>query len=227
MIFKQKYKIYGINMRKKRKKIMFFTILFGIFAFFILYFNFLVTPLVVETSRSQIKVYATKSMNYAVTEAMNQNITYDDLINITTDATGKISMIQANSIKINNVSMMIERITLAHLLEISRNPIKIPMGAFTGITVFSGLGPAVLIDIYPYGEVGCRFLSQFISAGINQTQHKIYVDVKTKINVVLPFKTLEVQMENQVLVCESVIIGDIPETYLRANDLSDMIDLAP
>ena len=214
-------------MRKKRKKIMFFTILFGIFAFFILYFNFLVTPLVVETSRSQIKVYATKSMNYAVTEAMNQNITYDDLINITTDATGKISMIQANSIKINNVSMMIERITLAHLLEISRNPIKIPMGAFTGITVFSGLGPTVLIDIYPYGEVGCRFLSQFISAGINQTQHKIYVDVKTKINVVLPFKTLEVQMENQVLVCESVIIGDIPETYLRANDLSDMIDLAP
>lgn len=214
-------------MRKKRKKIVYFTILFGFFAFFILYFNFLVTPLVVETSRSQIKVYATRSMNYAVTEAMNQNITYDDLINITTDATGKISMIQANSIKINNVSMMIERITLAHLLEISRNPISIPLGAFTGITVLSGLGPSVLIDIYPYGEVGCRFLSQFISAGINQTQHKIYVDVKTRINVVLPFRTLEIQMENQVLVCESVIIGEIPETYLRANDLSDMIDLAP
>ena len=227
MFKKSKYKFKTINMRKKRKNIIFFTILFGFFAFFILYFHFLVTPLVVETSRSQIKVYATKSMNYAVTEAMNQNITYDDLINIVTDASGRISMIQANSIKINNVSMMIERITLSHLLEISRNPIKIPAGAFTGITIFSGIGPSILIDIYPYGEVGCRFLSQFISAGINQTQHKIYVDVNAKINVVLPFRTLQVQMENQVLVCESVIIGDIPETYLKANNLSDMIDLAP
>ena len=227
MFKKNNYRIYSVYLKKKRKNIAIITSMIVIFAFFIMYFTLLVTPLVVETSRSQIKVYATKSMNYAVTETMNQNITYDDLISIVTDASGKISMIQANSVKINNVSMMIERITLAHLLEISRNPIKIPVGAFTGITVFSGLGPSVLIDIYPYGEVGCRFLSQFISAGINQTQHKIYVDISTKINVVLPFRTLEVEMENQVLICESVIIGEIPETYLRANDLSDMIDLAP
>ena len=89
------------------------------------------------------------------------------------------------------------------------------------------MGPPVKIDIYPYGEVTCRFLSQFISAGINQTQHKIYVDIKAKVNVVLPFKTLTIPMENEVLVCESVIIGEIPETYLRSNTLSDMVDLIP
>ncbi len=213
--------------RVKRKIALFFVLTIAIFAIFSVYIKLLVTPLIVETSKSQIKVHATKSMNYAITESMNQNINYDDLVHIITDSSGKISMIQANSIKINNVSMMIERITLAHLLEISRNPIQIPLGAFTGVSLFSGFGPPVMVEIYPYGEVTCKFLSQFLSAGINQTQHKIYVDVSTIINVVLPFKTISISMSNQVLVCESIIIGEIPETYLTLNNLTEMLDLVP
>jgi len=215
------------NGRLKRNIIVFFAVLLVIFAFFIIYMDLLVTPLIVETGKSQIKVYATKSMNYAVTEAVNQNISYDDLVTTLSDKNGKIYMIEANTVKINNISNMIERVTLAHLNEISRNPIKIPIGAFTGIALFSGSGPPVRIDIFPYGEVGCKFLSQFISAGINQTQHKIYVQVKAKINVVLPFKTVSVVMDNEVLVCESVIIGEIPETYLRSDSMQDMLDLIP
>lgn len=221
------YSNYAVKKKSsiKRKVVVFFTIVILLFAFFVFYMNHLVTPLIVETSSSQIKVFATRSMNYAVTEAMNQNINYDDLVNIVTDSTGKISMIQANTVKVNNISMMIERITLAHLLEIARSPIKIPLGAFTGIPLFSGMGPKVEVEIYPYGEVGCKFLSQFVSAGINQTQHKIYVKVETVVNVVLPFKTISINLDNEVLVCESIIIGQIPDTYLRSNNLNDMLDL--
>ena len=189
--------------------------------------NLLVTPLIVNTGKSQIKVFATKSMNYAVTEAINQKISYDDLVTTLTDGKGKIYMIEANTVKINNISNMIERVTLAHLNEISKTPLEIPIGAFTGIALFSGVGPPVRIDIFPYGEVGCKFLSQFISAGINQTQHKIYVQVKATINVVLPLKTFSVSMDNEVLICESVIIGEIPETYLKSSSLQDMMDLIP
>ena len=232
MCFKSKKLICGDGLfkarkRKKAKLLLFFSLTMCIFAFLLLYVRLLVTPLIVETSKSQIKVYATKSMNYAITEAMNQNFQYDDLITISTDSVGKINMINANTVKINNISMLIERITLTHLLEISRKPIQIPLGAFTGIAFFSGMGPPVLIDIYPYGEVSCKFLSQFLSAGINQTQHKIYVEIGTKINVVLPFKTISIKMNNQVLVCESVIIGEIPDTYLKSNNLTEMLNLIP
>lgn len=210
---------------KRSRFVLFFAILVFVFAVFILYFTFLVTPLIVDTSRAQIKVFATKSMNFAITEAINQNISYDDLVNIITDGYGKINMIQANTVKINNLSTMIERITLSHLLEVGKKPIQIPLGAFTGITLISGYGPPVEIEIFPYGEVGCRFLSQFVSAGINQTQHKIYVQVDTLVNVVLPFRTVRVKMSNEVLVCESVIIGEIPETYLKSNALNEMTGL--
>lgn len=222
-----RYRVKKKKLSARSKLVMFFAVVAGIFAFFVIYIKYLVTPLVINTSSSQIKVYATKSMNYAITEAMNQSISYDDLVNIVTDSSGKISLIQANTVKINNISMMIERITLAHLLEISRSPIYIPLGAFTGLSILAGIGPKVEVEIYPYGEVGCKFLSQFISAGINQTQHKIYVSVETVVNVVLPFKTMSIKMNNDVLVCESIIIGQIPETYLKSNSLSEMVDLVP
>ena len=227
MCYKRKRYKNGSKNVTKRKIVVFFTFLFVFIALFIVYMSVLVTPLIVNTGKSQIKVIATKSMNFAVTEAINQNISYDDLVTTLTDSNGKIYMIEANTVKINNISNMIERVTLAHLNEIGRSPLEIPIGAFTGIALFSGMGPPVRIDLFPYGEVGCKFLSQFISVGINQTQHKIYVQVKATVNVVLPLKTFSVTMDNEVLVCESVIIGEIPETYLKSSTLQDMLDLIP
>lgn len=220
---KRKNTIIAVDFTKKRKKTKVFIVALLIFAFFYLYIAFLVTPLIISSSNSQVKVYANKSMNYAITEAMNQNVTYDDLIHIVTDSSGKISMLQANSIQINNLSKLIGRVTMAKLNELTKNPVLIPLGAFSGITIISGMGPKVAMETYPYGDVSCRFLSQFFSAGINQTQHKIYMSISCTINVVLPFRTLRVNASSDVLLCESVIIGDIPDTFFSIKDLSGLI----
>ncbi len=220
---KRKNTITVVDFTKKRKKTKVFMVTLLIFAFFYLYIAFLVTPLIISSSNSQVKVYANKSMNYAITEAMNQNVTYDDLIHIVTDSSGKISMLQANSIQINNLSKLIGRVTMAKLNELTKNPVLIPLGAFSGITIISGMGPKVAMETYPYGDVSCRFLSQFFSAGINQTQHKIYMSISCTINVVLPFRTLRVNASSDVLLCESVIIGDIPDTFFSIKDLSGLI----
>lgn len=220
---KRKNTIIAVDFTKKRKKTKVFIVVLLIFAFFYLYIAFLVTPLIISSSNSQVKVYANKSMNYAITEAMNQNVTYDDLIHIVTDSSGKISMLQANSIQINNLSKLIGRVTMVKLNELTKNPVLIPLGAFSGITIISGMGPKVAMETYPYGDVSCRFLSQFFSAGINQTQHKIYMSISCTINVVLPFRTLRVNASSDVLLCESVIIGDIPDTFFSIKDLSGLI----
>lgn len=220
---KRKNTITVVDFTKKRKKTKVFIVTLLIFAFFYLYIAFLVTPLIISSSNSQVKVYANKSMNYAITEAMNQNVTYDDLIHIVTDSSGKISMLQANSIQINNLSKLIGRVTMTKLNELTKNPVLIPLGAFSGITIISGMGPKVAMETYPYGDVSCRFLSQFFSAGINQTQHKIYMSISCTINVVLPFRTLRVNASSDVLLCESVIIGDIPDTFFSIKDLSGLI----
>lgn len=154
---KRKFPFFILNFGKKGKFYRFLTILFVVFALFLCYVKFLVTPLVEETCNANIKVNSTKCINYAITEAMNQNITYDDLINIVTDSSGQISMIQANSVQINILSKMINRVTLAQLSNFAKTKLQIPIGAFTGISAFSGVGPTVDIDIFPYGDVHCKF----------------------------------------------------------------------
>jgi len=225
----KKYKntFYTINLNKKRKIIAFFIFLFSIFAFFMIYIHYIVSPLLVNSTKAKMQVLANKSVDYAVTEAMSSFVTYDDLIKINRDESGEIKTMQANSSKINNISRMVTQIALARLVDISHEPLKIKLGAFSGISALSSLGPNINFDIYPYGDIFCNFSSVFVEAGINQTQHKIYINIDAIIRVVFPLETVEVKSKSDVLICESVIIGTIPETYLRSNTLTEMLNLVP
>lgn len=224
---KRKSKILTLNFAKNRVLYRFLTVLVVIFAVFSCYLQFLVTPLMVETCNASMKVSATECINYAIAQAMSQNLAYDDLISIVTDSSGKISMIQANSVKLNTLSKLINRVTLSQLASSATNVLSIPLGAFSGISVIAGLGPKVNINIFPYGDAHCSFISEFTSAGINQTIHKIYLNVDTNIRVVLPLKTITVQNAGQVVLCESLIVGDIPEVYLQSGKLNEMLNLIP
>ncbi len=205
-----------------------------IFAFFIIfillisiYIRYLVTPIVVENTRAQVANFATKSINYAIADTMNQNVSYGDLIKIIRDIKDNVSYIEANSVRINLLSKTISKVVMSNFLELSKNPIKIPLGSFSGVSIFAGIGPKITYDINPYGEVFCYFTSKFETAGINQTYHKLYLLINLKVNVVLPLKNVLVNSESEVLLCETLIVGKIPEVYLNSNSLTEMLNLIP
>ena len=99
-------------------------------------------------------------------------------------------------------------------------------GSITGSRYLAGVGPRIQIKILPLGSVTTDFKSKFESSGINQTIHKIYLDVACKVNVVTPYDSIETEIVNQVLMTESVIIGEIPETYynLEGIDSNSLLD---
>lgn len=55
--------------------------------------------------------------------------------------------------------------------------------------------------------------------GINQTIHRIYLDINTKTNILTPFGALRNEHSSRVLLIENVIIGEIPETYYFYDNL--------
>ena len=185
----------------------------------------LVNPIIKETGESKISETTNYAVNLAVISAMQGTISYDDLIHMVTDATGKITLLQANSIQINSLSRKVVDATYSYIMERIGANLKIPLGAFSGVPILSGFGPDILIPTMPYGSVNCNFLSKFITAGINQTLHKIYLSVETSVTMVLPFNTIHVDDKTEVLVSESLIIGEIPETYLMAAESGDMLNL--
>lgn len=224
---KQKIHVNALNLSKFRIKHKGFAF-FLVFLFLVfLYSKYLAVPIVIRNTEAQIKSYATKSINYAIADTMNQNISYGDLVNIVKDKNDNVAYIEANSVRINLLSKSMSKVVMSNFLEFAKLPIKISLGSFTGVSILSGVGPKIAFDISPFGEVLCSFSSNFESAGINQTYHKLYLIISIKIYVVFPFRKLQVLSDSEVLLCETLIIGKIPEVYLNSGNLTEMLDLVP
>ena len=211
----------------KKKYFIFLFVIFVILFLFCLYFIKVVNPLIINSSEVKLKSLALKAVNSAISDVMAESVLYNDLVNIVTNEEGKIIMLNANSIMINKLSKELVKSAQVKLSEIGDAGMTIPLGNFTGISLFIGVGPEVKIKLIPIGSVHCNFESKFETSGINQTHHRIYVNVEASVNMVLPIKNIKVKTSNQVLISESIIVGEVPSTYLNSNSMQDMLDLIP
>ena len=151
----------------------------------------------------------------------------DKAITITTNDEGDVSLITANSILINRLSKELAKIAQSKIENIGQQGVLVPLGTFSGMPILVGRGPNVKIKLLPIGSISCTFESEFTQAGINQTHHRIYVNVESKVTMILPVENRTISNTVQVLICESIIIGKIPSTYLNSSQLQDMLDLIP
>lgn len=77
------------------------------------------------------------------------------------------------------------------------------------------------------GNVETDLRTEFKEAGINQTLHRIYLEVKCNVSILTPYDVIHDTITNQVLLVEGVIIGNIPDAYynLEGLDQSQMVDI--
>ncbi len=211
----------------KQKIGLFIAIFLVIIVIAILYINYIVNPVIISTSEAQVKSLATKAIGSAVYEIVNQNDVYGDLITITKDPDGNVTLIQANGLQINLLTRSLTRLATSNLEKIGEQGIDIPIGTFSGMPILAGRGPNINIKMLPIGSISSSFKSEFTNAGINQTNHRIYVTISSKISVVLPTVNQIVETSTQVLICENIIIGKVPDTYLQSNSLDEMMNLIP
>jgi len=216
--------------KSKRKKLLIFLIITILFALFIMwYFDKYVNPIIIRTSEYKIKMLSSRAINSSINELLNNNASniYDELVTVNTDNEGNISLIQANAIQINKIAKDIMRLSYSKLEALGENGISIPLGSFTGMPILMGSGPEIIVRLVPIGNIECNFISEFKQAGINQTVHRIYLAIKVEVNLVLPMYYNPVYTYTEVLICESVIIGKIPNVYLSANSRSNLLNLSP
>ena len=90
------------------------------------------------------------------------------------------------------------------------------------------MGPDIEIKMMTDGTVETDLRTEFKEAGINQTLHRIYLEVKCNVNILTPYNTISETIINQVLLVEGVIIGNIPDAYYNLEGLNDdqLIDMA-
>lgn len=162
-----------------------------------------------------------ETANQIITDVTSQNLEGSDeqYINIVRDG-NKIQSIETDSAAVNKTQNEIKEAINNNLSQISDNNIKLPLGTLSGITFFSGKGPDLSLELYQLGSVDTELKSKFESAGINQTKHRIYITVKLELSAVIPGYSSNIKMENDYLISETVIVGDMPNMYLGSNMLS-------
>jgi sporulation protein YunB len=152
---------------------------------------------------------------------------YDELFSIEKDESGNITMIKSNVFPINEIISDVAIKIQEEINSTSRSNVKIALGTFTGIKLLSGRGPYVNIKISSIGNVETDLRSEFTAQGINQTLHRVYLQVECDVSILTPFNNTEEKIANQVLIAENVIVGEIPDTYYNLNgiDSSEGMDL--
>ncbi len=218
------------RVKKMSKKMRFWCIVgifFLIFGCVLLFFNYHVNPIIIEVSEASIKSLTSKSVNSAVQTVLNNTNVYDELIQINTDKDGNISNFAVKSILINKLGKEIGKTAQQNLEAVGSSGIEIPLGTLTGVPLLVGLGPTLNFKVQPIGSFSSTFSSEFISAGINQTNHRIYLNIKALVSLVMPTASRSISTNAQILLCESIIVGKVPDTYLNSSSLDEMMNLIP
>lgn len=187
-----------------------------------------IRPIIDKQCINMAKSISTKISNEQATLVMSK-YKYEDLCSILKDNNGNITMIKANVIPINEIISDVAIKIQDEFNKTDNSDFSIKLGSFTGSRLLSGKGPNVNIKMSTIGNLDTDLRSEFSSAGINQTLHKMYLQVECNVIILTPFNTIEEKISNQVLLAEAVIVGTTPNTYynfdgVTTNNLLDVIE---
>ena len=171
-----------------------------------------INPLFEQVSTFEAKKLATLIANEQTTKVM-QNYNYDSIFTIEKDKDGNVSMIQMNMYRVNIIISDIAYYIQEQMKKPENSSVLIPIGNLLGIDLFSGYGPNVKMRVVLLGSVETDLRSEFISKGINQTLHRVYLQIDCPVQILSSYKTMEEKVSNQFLLAENVIVGRIPDTY--------------
>lgn len=211
---------------KKTKSFALFLVLIIIFSSITTLYIQVVEPILINFTKSNAYTLALRATEQAIRQNI-ESVSYDNIISERKDENGKIVALCANTRELNRISN-----TLAINIEenISKNEesyIKIPIALFFNTGIFGGAGVRVKIKTVPLGDTKIECFSEFDSIGINQTRHRIVLKVKTYYTIIAPVYLRNECYEKEVVLAETILSGDIPETYynLQLDDESELIDL--
>lgn len=216
---------FNSNNAKNNKRIRIALILFVAFLTLVVVLKS-INPVFEESCKEKVREIATNITNIQSSNILNQK-KYGNIVELVKDDNGNVTLIKSNVVVINEIASDIAVAIQTDLSKLEAEKITIPAGVLSGINFLSGIGPNIEIKVVPTGNIKTDLKSEFLSTGINQTMHRIYLELQCQVKILTPFSRIDETITNQVLLVETVVMGEIPETYynLEGFDSNDVIEM--
>lgn len=174
-------------------------------------------PMVFALAEARSASMASQVLSQALAEALGDGVGYDDLMNVRMDQKGQVALLSANTIRMNQLANRAGQAALRRLEVMSSERVSVPLGSALGLTILAGTGPGIPVSIVPVGSISTDFATEFEACGVNQTRHKVYLQVEASIRIVIPTGAKTTRVSANMLVAESIIVGAVPEGFVGYN----------
>ncbi len=169
-----------------------------------------------DLAKTQIINSTSDLINDAVAEQISSgNIAYDRIVYFEKDLNGRITALKTNIGEVNRLKTDTLNIINDEILATDHTELGIPMGSFLLPEFLSGKGPQIPVQIMSIRNSDAYFDSNFTHAGINQTLHQLNMSVLVDVSVLVLGRTLIFTVETEVVVAETIIVGDVPDTFFQ------------
>ena len=144
------------------------------------------------------------------------SIAYDRMVYFEKDLEGRITALKTNMGEINRLKTDVLDAINNEILSLDNTDIGVPLGSLFLPEIFSGRGPVIPVRILSIRNSDAIFVSSFSQAGINQTLHRLNMEVSIDVAVLVLGETSGFTVTSQVVVAETVIVGQVPNTFLQS-----------
>lgn len=177
-------------------------------------------PLADGLMQTQLDNQASSAINEAIQEQISDGeIDYDKMVTIEKDAAGNVTAMRANIGEINFLRTRILTRIDEKLMDLSVEELGVPVGSVVLPELFSGRGPNLPVRVIAVRTSDAAFRNEFQEAGINQTLHRIFFDIHVVVTILSLEGRQEIPVDASVLVAETVIVGQVPTTYIDMEEL--------
>lgn len=176
-------------------------------------------PMLAAAARYQVRSQVTAAVEqWAARDLQERGVDYSDFVTITRNEAGEITALSADMARLNLLRAELS----AHLLERledSQLELTVPVGSLLPIEPTWARGPELHLRALALGTASAEFESEFTSAGINQTRHRLWLELSVPVTVLLPGGGEELTVDSRLCVAETVIVGQVPQTWFQTGGL--------
>lgn len=214
--------------RKRRLKRKMAVIIIAIFIMLLIIYlilNSLIMPPLIQYADTRVRTIANAAIYASIFSCIEEDSgAYVDIL----QQDGKVYYIEINNKALSSLASKCAMDVQQTLDQTGRQGIAVPWGTASGIPVFAGIGPSIRVSFEPKGTAQVNYSSEFRAAGINQTIHRIEMDVQVDIALVLPGYVKSISTNVDMTVAEHIIVGDVPNVYASPDDqLLNFVPEAP
>ena len=171
-------------------------------------------PMIEEINAFECHETVSSIINDAVIDELEHSGTdYSSLVTLSMNSDGEVTAVQSNVVNINKLKTNVAERVEREIERLSAVDIQIPIGTLLGVQLLHGKGFTVGMSVEPLGYATTTIISEFTEAGINQTLHRIIIEISADVDALIPGYQTRVPVKTSIVAAETVIVGRVPDAY--------------